>query len=77
MSSNLRGRLSRLESSIKQAVPSVDWRETDAYRSLSDADKETLSIYTDRFNAGGLEPFTDEELNDFELILMVLDKQAG
>lgn len=75
MSNNLRNRLARLESSIKQATPAVDWTTTPAYLALSEEDRKALQGYVDRFNSAGLQQFTDDELNDFERILMPLAKE--
>jgi hypothetical protein len=69
---NASSRLSRLEGSIKQAMPEIDWRATLAYLAMSDEDRQTFEGYVDRFNAEGLKPFTDDELNDFERILKPL-----
>lgn len=72
---NAHTRLSRLELSIKQAVPDVDWTTTPAYQALPEEDRKTLHSYADRFNADGFHSFTDEELHDFERILMPLAKE--
>jgi hypothetical protein len=72
---NARLRLSRLELSIKQATPEVDWTTTKAYAALSGDDRQALHGYVDRFNAGGLQPFTDDDLYDFERILMPLAQE--
>ncbi|MCC2612636.1 hypothetical protein [Neorhizobium petrolearium] len=75
MSNNLRNRLARLESSIQQATPEVDWTTSPAYLALPEEDRQALQGYVDRFNSGGLQQFTDDELLDFERILVPLAKE--
>lgn len=72
---NAHARLSRLELSIKRATPEVDWTATPAYLALSDEDRRALHSYVDRFHANGLQPFTDDELQDFERILIPLAQE--
>lgn len=75
MSHSLRNRLARLEKSTTRAAPVLDWKSTKAYAALSDADREKLQCYADRFNESGLGPFTDEELHEFELLLFPFAKE--
>lgn len=72
---NAHTRLSRLELSIKRAAPEVDWTATPAYLALSDEDRRALHSYVDRFHESGLQPFTVNELHDFERILMPLAQE--
>jgi hypothetical protein len=69
---NARTRLSRLELSISRAIPEIDWRTTPAYLAMDEEVRQTFESYVSRFNAEGLKTFTDDELNDFERILMPL-----
>lgn len=69
---NAHTRLSRLELSISQAIPETDWMTTPAYLALPEEDRVTLEGYVTRFNESGLKPFADEELNEFERILLKL-----
>ncbi|WP_081159927.1 hypothetical protein [Ensifer aridi] len=66
---------SRQTLAINKAVPVFDWRATKAYAALSDADREKLHHYVDRFNESGLAPFTDAELHEFELLIFPFAKE--
>lgn len=72
---NLQARLAKLEQSVKAAVPFSDWTQTAAYAALSEADKQKMGQYTERFNKAGLGEFSDEELNDFETLLLPFAKE--
>lgn len=67
---NADSRLFRLEQSVKQAVPPVDWTQTDAFCAMSPVDREKLQEFSARYSTHGLISFSDEELHEFELLVM-------
>ena len=70
-------RLSRLEQSIRSAVPAYDWTASPAYPQMSEEDRQRLHRYADRYQAEGLEQFTIDELNDFELLIFPFAKEEA
>lgn len=72
---NLQARLVKLEQAVKAAVPFSDWTQTSAYAALTDADKQKIHAYTERFGKAGLSEFSDDELDDFEKLLLPFAKE--
>ncbi len=72
---NIQARLVKLEQSVKAAVPFKDWTQSAAYAALSEADRQRITGYTDRFNKAGLSGFSDEELDDYEALLLPFVKE--
>lgn len=75
MARALDNRITRLEQSVRSAVPAYAWTESRAYGQLSEEDRRRLHDYANRFQAVGLSEFTDEELNDFELLTFPFAKE--
>lgn len=66
-------RLTRLEQSVRRSVQATDYRQTMAYLAMSADDRDRLHTYENRYGVDGhLQDFTDEELHDFERLLMPL-----
>lgn len=72
---NLQARLAKLERSFKATVPLSDWTQTAAYAALSEVERQRINGYTDRFNKAGLSSFSDEELDDYEALLLPFVKE--
>ncbi|MCQ1778236.1 hypothetical protein NOJ05_13595 [Neorhizobium galegae] len=68
-------RLSRLEQSIRSAVPAYDWTASPTYAQMSEEDRQRLHGYAERCQAEGLAQFTIDELNDFELLVLPFAKE--